>query len=373
MATYYVRTPANGGSDSNAGTSTTTAWATFTKVFSASGFTSGDTVYVEPGVYREVVTAVNTPPTTRAYVIGDYSGAIFGTKGVVRWTAWLTTDDATSSTTALLTLNTLDYTTIRGIRFESTGRNIAIGGGCQFIDIEDCVFIAQTNGNISITSPSGAGQSSDCNIRRCILYGIQDPLFIIPNLAVNNITMNLNIENCVISSTSQRGIFFSFSGGTTTVASGMTVKNCTITAPTGISVTAGRYAASGVLVTNCLLFLCATGINGGTGGQCIEDYNRFGLCSTPTSSITANGANSVLGGNPLIDFGASFMYDTTPRTPWYMPTTTGIILGDGTATGMPTDDIHGTTRPSPPAIGASELTTLYTSGMAANPLGGYVG
>lgn len=373
MATYYIRTPANGGSDSNAGTSTTTAWATFGKAFSASGFTSGDTVYVEPGVYRETVSALNTSPTSRAYVIGDYSGAIFGTVGEVRWTGWLTTDDATSTTTTLLDTNNRDYITIRGIRFDSVSRNINIGGGSQFIDIEDCVFVSQTNGCVAITTPSTAGLSSDCNIRRCVFFGLQDPIFIVPNLAVSNITANINIENCTITSLLQRGIFFSVSGGTTTVASGFTVKNCTITAPTGISVTASRYAANAVVVTNCLFYLCATGINAGTAGQCSEDYNRFGMVVTPTSNITTNGANSILGGNPLIDFGSSFMFDTSPRMPWYMPTTSGIILGDGTATGMPTDDIHGTTRPSPPAVGASEKTTLYTSGLAVNPLGGFVG
>jgi len=45
-----------------------------------------------------------------------------------------------------------------------------------------------------------------------------------------------------------------------------------------------------------------------------------------------------------------------------MPYVTGIIDGDGTATGAPTDDIHGTTRPNPPAAGASEITTLYSTG-----------
>jgi hypothetical protein len=86
------------------------------------------------------------------------------------------------------------------------------------------------------------------------------------------------------------------------------------------------------------------------------------LVSTPTTNISPNGTNSNLVGNLSLDMGSSFLYDLTPRKPWYMPYVTNVINGDGTATGMPTDDIHGTTRPSPPSMGASEQTTLYSSG-----------
>jgi hypothetical protein len=171
----------------------------------------------------------------------------------------------------------------------------------------------------------------------------------------------MNIENCVVTSRSNRAIYFS-SSGSNAEASGCTVENCTITGPTGIAVANNRYLTSGgVRVTNCLIFLCTTGLNGGTSGQITENYNRITQVGTARTNVTA-GANSNAVGNCNIDFGSSWMYDLTPRRPWYMPYIPGVIDGDGTPTGMPTDDIHGTTRPNPPAIGASQITTLYTTG-----------
>lgn len=365
MATYYVRTPANGGSDAAAGTSTTTAWATFTKAFSASGFTSGDTVYVEPGVYRETVTALNTSPTTRAFVIGDYDGAIFGTAGEIRWSGFLTTDDAAGTGTTLLNMNTRDNITIRGIRMESVSRCIDIPSGSVNIDIEDCVLVNQNQGTIALSS--GASVALGCNIRRCIIHAIQDCILVAPNFSGgSDWNLNLNIENCVLHAMQQRAIFFGAGTGTARVASGINVKNCTMTAPTGIAAAASRYDVSGITVLNCLFYLCATGIAAGTTGQVTENYNRFALCSTPTTNIATNGANSNLVGNLNIDLGATFLYGLNPRRPFYMPYVANIINGDGTATGTPTDDIHGTTRPNPPAIGASEQTTLYASGGVLN-------
>jgi hypothetical protein len=357
MATYYVRTPANGGNDGNAGTSTTTAWATFTKAFSASGFTSGDTVYVEPGVYRETVTALNTSPTTRAFVIGDYNGAIFGTSGEVRWTSYTTNDDTAGTTTTLFSLNGRDNITIRGIRFEANGRAIDVTTGSRFIDIEDCVIVGQGAGCIALTG--SADLSIGANIRRCIVHGIQDSILVTPNLSSNNVNAAVNIENCVVTARTNRAIYFS-SSGTNAVASGCTVKNCTVSGPTGIATIASRYAASGVTVTNCLVYLCTAGISGGSAGSIGVTYTRTAMCATALTNTTGTTGNST--GNASIDNGASFLYDLNPRRPWYMPYVTGIINGDGTPTGMPTDDIHGTTRPNPPAIGVSEITTLYSTG-----------
>ena len=54
MATYYVRTD---GSDSNTGTGPGPgqAWLTVGKAVSATGMSSGDTVYIAPGVYSALI------------------------------------------------------------------------------------------------------------------------------------------------------------------------------------------------------------------------------------------------------------------------------------------------------------------------------
>ena len=94
MADYFV---SKFGNDSNAGTSAATAWLTVDKAASTAG--GGDTVYVAPGVYRELVTNDNdgdisyTSPETVDYIrfVGDtncekFVGIAGITPGIVRIT-----------------------------------------------------------------------------------------------------------------------------------------------------------------------------------------------------------------------------------------------------------------------------------------------
>ena len=61
MATYYVSTT---GSNSNNGLSQSAPWLTVAYALGAtSGFASGDTLWIKPGVYRETVTVGITNPT----------------------------------------------------------------------------------------------------------------------------------------------------------------------------------------------------------------------------------------------------------------------------------------------------------------------
>jgi len=54
MATYYVQ-PNGADSNTGLGPSSGTAWRTVQKALGATGVTSGDTIYIAPGTYRETV------------------------------------------------------------------------------------------------------------------------------------------------------------------------------------------------------------------------------------------------------------------------------------------------------------------------------
>jgi hypothetical protein len=79
MATYYVKPAAQGGNNSVAGTSPSTAWATVAYALSSSsGFSSGDTLYIAPGVYTDVISITMANPTVETNIIGDPTCIQFG-------------------------------------------------------------------------------------------------------------------------------------------------------------------------------------------------------------------------------------------------------------------------------------------------------
>ena len=110
MATYYVRKT---GSDSNAGTSAGAAWLTIGKALGASGISSGDTVYIGAGTYREIVTVNMTSATAETKIIGDVDGSQTGDAGEVIWTAHVTDDVTVPSSAYPLVANGRDFITIQ--------------------------------------------------------------------------------------------------------------------------------------------------------------------------------------------------------------------------------------------------------------------
>jgi hypothetical protein len=74
MATYHVSPY---GDDSNNGLggdptdATNRPWLTLTKALGAAGISSGDTLYIAPGVYREAVTVAMTSAVAETFIIGD--------------------------------------------------------------------------------------------------------------------------------------------------------------------------------------------------------------------------------------------------------------------------------------------------------------
>src|SRR5688572_29890318 len=117
MTTYYVR---KSGSDSNAGTSPAAAWLTIGKALGASGISSGDTLYIGSGVYREMITVNMTNPVAETFIVGDIDGSRTGdAPGEIRITNYLTNDSTAPTDQSLLVLNGRDYLTFQYITFHA--------------------------------------------------------------------------------------------------------------------------------------------------------------------------------------------------------------------------------------------------------------
>jgi hypothetical protein len=73
MTTYYVDPvnglDANNGLGPDASAVSNKPWKTLAKLLGAAGFASGDTAYLAPGTYREVVTVAMTSATVTTSIL----------------------------------------------------------------------------------------------------------------------------------------------------------------------------------------------------------------------------------------------------------------------------------------------------------------
>src|SRR5258708_2923488 len=116
MATYYV---GSGGADSNAGTS----WAqrVLTCGKAATSVAAGDTVYITPGTYRELLT-ISTSGTNGNVIswVGDYLGInTDGVGGIVRLTG-AASNDQSASRANCITATTKTFNNFTGFLFDTT-------------------------------------------------------------------------------------------------------------------------------------------------------------------------------------------------------------------------------------------------------------
>jgi len=351
MATYYVKTT---GSNASAGTSTGTAWQTINYALGAtSGVASGDTIYIAAGVYREIVTVGFTTSPATTNIIGDTNGSIFGTAGEVRLTAFLTNDDTAGSTSDTLSMTSKTYLSFKNMRVESaTGYAVRVQGSSTNITLEKC--------HMTTTGSSGAcrfdistGVTSNSVVKDCILIGRANVLQIAPVASSGAVNVGITITNCFIMASTSSCIFL-LSSGTTGTLSGITITNCTtFGGATGILVNTAPYAVGSVTVKNCLITGVTTALSANVTDQISEDYNRLACFNISRSGFSVTGANTITVGTFGIDLGAGFLTGSS-RHLFVQPYLTGVVNGDGTATGAPVNDIYSYARPAPPSIGVAE-------------------
>lgn len=279
MTTYYV--DGTSGNDGNAGTSVGAAKATLNGAEDIP-LVAGDTVHVRAGTYRELLTVdVSGSAGNPISYIGDYSGSIFASGGVVRVTG--SADDVAETRANCITATSKNYRTFRGFTFDLASTVcVSLATSCSNWVIEECYFGANTVSGLTI-----AGTGTANTVRRC--YFMARPLggpaclTISHSATVNNAAHA--VENCI------------FLGGTNAILvtriGGVTVRNCLVLFSER-SIRVGTSLAGGqtVTVNNCVIAFAGTAALQATAtGEIIEDYNAL-FANAAHRTLVSAGANS---------------------------------------------------------------------------------
>lgn len=347
MATYYVRP---GGNDGNTGTGTGTgqAWATVSYALgAASPVTSGDTVYIAPGVYRQTaVITLSKSLSSTLTVTGDTTGVIFGVaSGEVRMTTY-PSESAASTQTQLINI-TANNVTFNNLTFELGGNSDAyvVNSRGRNHTFYKCVFIHGL--------PSNSGSSG-------AMFG----------LSANGAATNRVIDSCIF--TGNRGVTvqvtaggfsgtlikdslfinagYSFYQTTGSVQSGTDtslITNCTFLSGANLAcIRTDDGAANGLTVQNNLFIaISPSSACLQTGGASqntyiIENYNRIIGFSVARSSVASIGANTTTNGTQGVDYGSLLQGYTL--VPFASNRTTSSNISYGRTANAPTVDMLGT-------------------------------
>lgn len=328
MATYFV---GKGGSDASDGTS----WANRKLTLNGAEdipVAAGDTVYVGPGVYREVLTCdVSGSSGSPITYIGDWTGEnTDGVGGIVRITG--SDDDQTFTRNHALQVASIDYRTFRGLMIDTTDSTTVDADGTDNLILEDCFLCGTDYIYLDI------GTATNYTVRRCVFVGGKQYSGIAYDYANTDTDTGGVFENCLI-----YGAKYGLNVGT----GGHSVYNCTFigggdfvrvhtSLPTG-------YTA--ITVENCL-FYSSTGsaLNAQATGEIVEDYNLFYQNGTDRTNVST-GANSVNYAPIFAPFLLLAGYRVTPPIVGALSHWAAVVRTSDSGNG-PSDDLFGYGRPS---------------------------
>jgi hypothetical protein len=399
MSIFYVR---KNGTDAADGTTPATAWLTISKALGATGISSGDTVYIGSGVYRELITVSMTSATAETFVIGDVLGVYTGDEpGEVRLTNYMTDDVTAPTDQEVLNINGRDYLTFEHLVFLSTitaTTNLpmvkATTQSSTNITIRDCsFFLNELSGNgtcWAIRILLGAGVTANILIERCLFYttGCGSSIYtsVQAGGAGPDYDIGVIVRNCVfIGDTVIDAI--SLAGSALYKPGGMIVRNCSIFYA-GMGVSAGSDCSTSIpsLAYNNLIL--HSGFNGSAlssliSGALISNHNLI-YSSFPYDNVSAGAADVSDGSRaPLFHTGQETQRGAENR-PFGMPTSSSPWLAFGNDAGAPDVDFLNRPRPSGlngdvsmNAVGAYERhdtareeTTIYDSAPACQAIDG---
>ena len=282
MTTRYVGA---GGNDSNDGLSWANRKLTLNGV-EDTPVEAGDTVYVGPGTYRELLTC-DVDGTSGAGVItyiGDYDGThTTGTKGVVRITG--SDDDQTITRARCIALNK-DYRTFKGFTMDMVSAEaILLAASTTNTIIEQC-YIDSIGDGIDLGNTGYPATIRNCFIRAKICVTALD----VGTIRENTGTV---IENCILfAATESHCVLLNRQCA-------VTIRNCLLLGFRGVHQQIDISAYQPVTVNNCIFFGNEIGIQAAAVGSVVEDYNTFYGVDTARTN-TAAGAHS-LTYPPLLD------------------------------------------------------------------------
>lgn len=341
MATYYVRTD---GSNSNTGTGPGTgqAWASVAKALSATGMSSGDTVYVAPGVYSGLVEVLMTSPTVPTYIIGDPQALQFPgvTPGQVICTNYNTALNGAGFTNHVVAATSKNFLNWSNINFKFNGYGV-VAYTLRNWSFTKCTFSSRFSGNSVLTMTSPASTAMSLTINQCIFHGGGI------SLTGGGVPDTTSIINSV---------FRQCSVGITQVSCQTAVFNCLFFCSSFAINQNNQNASFPATITNSLSANSSVDLIGATTGWLIESYNRL-LGTTPRSNV-AIGTGSVTVGDIGVDIGESLLQGL-PTIAQLTSFLNSPNANFGTLTGAPTTDIYGNawTGPNPDA-GAGTYKTI---------------
>ena len=347
MATYYVRTD---GSDSNTGTGPGTgqAWATVGKAVSATGMSSGDTVYVAPGVYSSLINVLMTSATAPTYIIGDplvtqFSGVSAGQVICTNYNTALTASGFANHVVAATSKNFLHWSNINFKFNPPYGISTTTVQNWSFTK---CTFSSRFSTSAIFGMSSPASTAMSLTINQCIFHG-------------GGISL---VGGGVPDTTSIRNSIFRQCGvGITQVSCQTAVFNCLFLCSSFAINQGGGSLVFPATITNSLSANSSVDLIGGGTGTLIESYNRL-LGSAARSSVDP-GTGSVTVGDIGFDIGESLLQGL-PNIAQLTSFLNSPNANFGTLTGAPATDIYGNTWTGPnPDAGAGTykvLSSAYT-------------
>lgn len=288
MTTRYA---GPGGNDANSGLSWALRKLTLNGV-EDTPVVAGDTVYIGPGTYREMLTVdVSGTAGNAITYIGDYSGAnTDGIGGVVRITG-SDNDQTATRANGVTCAAQRNYRTFRGFALDMfTGYHITGGlatSGTNWI-VERC-YLGISDGAAAYGIVCGGANQAAWTIRNCYFMTgrAQLPVWFYHTADVNN--CGHVVENCILigsgNSTASAAIMSSNVGG-------IAVRNSNLYAfGYGVQVAAALAVGQTVTVNNCILQAMNIALVATAVGEIVENYNTIASCTTARSNVSV-GANS---------------------------------------------------------------------------------